>query len=272
MVRISNGVFVFFNCLTLLLGLATVVWSAYIHVHGGTECQKVAQNPLMITGLFLFIVSVMGLIGSCCRSNLVLFMYLVVMFVLIVGMIGFTLFVFVVTNAGAGKVMSGKGFKEYRLGDYSNWLRNHFVNGKKWDQIRSCLIDAQVCKSLAKDVVDPSVEAFYKKSLSPIQSGCCKPPTDCGLEYKNTSIWIAPQSGPAVIDSDCTTWSNNKEKLCYYCNSCKGGVLANIRNEWRHLAIFNIIVILVIIFVYSTGCCVRRNNREDQYQRYKHHP
>lgn len=70
-------------------------------------------------------------------------------------------------------------------------------------------------------------------------------------------------------DSDCNIWRNEEEKLCYDCNSCKGGVLANIRNQWRHVAIINVCALVVVTFIYVMGCCAIRNNRSDRY-RYKH--
>ncbi|KAM7268453.1 hypothetical protein ACFE04_010619 [Oxalis oulophora] len=270
MVRVSNGVFVTINCLSLLFGLSIIAYSGFIHFHRDhpSECEKVLQTPLLITGIFITFVSIMGLVGSCCRVNIVLILYLIVMFFLIVGMIVFTLFVFAVTNKGAGKAVSGQGFSEYKLGDYSNWLRNHFVNGKNWNQIRSCLVEAQVCRSLGNNIDDvkviEKVEDFYKKNLSPVQSGCCKPPSECGFKYKNATFWISPpdQQRQKVDNTDCGEWSNHQNTLCYNCNSCKGGVLANIRKKWRNLALFNIVVILVTIIVYFVGCRAGRNNRD----------
>ena len=65
--------------------------------------------------------------------------------------------------------MSGKGYKEYRLGDYSNWLEKYVVNRKNWDEIRSCLIDAKICESLGNNNIPQVPNEFYKKNLSPIQ-------------------------------------------------------------------------------------------------------
>ncbi|KAA8542330.1 hypothetical protein F0562_023534 [Nyssa sinensis] len=190
------------------------------------------------------------------------------MFLLIAGLLCFTVFTVIVTNKGVGEAISGRGYKEYRLGDYSHWLQNYVINEKHWEKIKSCLIDAQVCKSLG-EARHESAADFYKSSLSPTESGCCKPPTSCGFEYQNATFWTVPKSGPAVPDGDCKTWSNNQTVLCFDCQSCKAGVLANIKKEWRQLAIINAGILVFIIVVYSIGCCALRNNRSDRYHRHK---
>jgi hypothetical protein len=68
-----------------------------------------------------------------------------------------------------GEVVSNRGYKEYRLGDYSNWLQKRVENTANWKRIRSCIIDAKVCKSLADESVNKAADAFYKENLSPIQ-------------------------------------------------------------------------------------------------------
>ncbi|KAH9296877.1 hypothetical protein KI387_028559 [Taxus chinensis] len=68
--------------------------------------------------------------------------------------------------------------------------------------LRSCIQDAKVCKSLSDDSVNEIAEDFYRKNLSPIQSGCCKPPTSCDFVYVSATNWtsIAINS----TDTDCS--------------------------------------------------------------------
>ncbi|KAF6146368.1 hypothetical protein GIB67_020462 [Kingdonia uniflora] len=80
----------------------------------------------------------------CFMASLV---YLCVMFLLIVLLFCFTIFAFVVTNKGAGEVVSERGYKEYNFGDYSNWLQKRVNGNKNWRKINSCLMDSKVCKS-----------------------------------------------------------------------------------------------------------------------------
>ncbi|KAB2073145.1 hypothetical protein ES319_A07G064000v1, partial [Gossypium barbadense] len=226
------------------------------HVNNGSNssshCRKVLTNPLLILSGFLVTV-------------FFLFVYLGVMFLSILCLIGFTVFVFLITNNDAGKVFSEKEFfvKEPKTMDFSHWLQNHFVNDKNWNRIKSCLIDARVCTSGSNaNGVNYKALVFFKKTFPAIQGGCCKPPSSCGFKPKNASFWEVPKSGAATSDPDCKTWSNNPRELCYDCNSCKSGILANLRKEWRSLAFINIILVVFLFFVYSIGCCARRSNHK----------
>ncbi|KAL6318997.1 hypothetical protein AAG906_001470 [Vitis piasezkii] len=265
MARFSNVLIAILNVLTMLIAVASLASGIYFNFNGGTHCQKFLQMPLLVVGAFLFVVSLCGLVGSTCKVSFLLWIYLFVMFLMILGLLCFTILALVVTNKGVGQVISNRGYKEYRLGDYSNWLQNHLVNDKNWGRIKSCLMDTDICSRLGKEINDDAA-AFYQKNLSPIQSGCCKPPTYCGFEFKNATFWVVPKTGPAVADTDCKTWSNDQKQLCFDCKSCRAGLLANIKSQWRTLAICNGCIFVVLIFIYSVGCCAFRNNRRDKYK------
>ncbi|KAK1565117.1 hypothetical protein Q3G72_019142 [Acer saccharum] len=221
MARLSTCVFILLNCVSLISGFAAVSVSAYIQFRGATDCQRSLQTPLLVTGLIVF-----------------------------------TIFVFIVTTN-----LSGRRAYPNSLQDYSHWLKNNFVTGKNWEDIKSCLIDAKVCNNL--DNIDIT-------HWSLIQSGCCKPPVFCKLEKSNATSGRAGGggAGAAVEHSDCLTWSDKPEKLCFECKSCKGGVLGSIRRQWRVMALLNLAVIAVVLLIFIVGCCVRRNNRSDRYVRY----
>lgn len=153
MFRISNTLVGILNILTLLLSLAAMCVSAYIHFHT-SDCLKVLQYPLLFGAAFVFVVSILGVIGSLCRSNGALYAYLLVTFFVILAFMLFTVFALFVTNHNVGDKVSGKGFGEHRVADFSRWLQQYVINDKNWDDIKSCLVDAHVCPILNLTVDD----------------------------------------------------------------------------------------------------------------------
>ncbi|KAL8128690.1 hypothetical protein V2J09_017845 [Rumex salicifolius] len=273
--RPSNGLVGLLNLVTLVLSIPIIgggVWLS--HKASTTDCEQFLEKPLIVIGVFLLAVSVAGFIGSCCRINWLLWVYLLVMFVLILLLFCFTIFAFVVTNKGAGEAVSGKGYKEYRLGDYSHWLQNRVVSPKNWGKIRSCLVDGKACQTLI-DRNTTTLAQFSAMKLSPIQSGCCKPSDECKFEYERPTKWAKTTTVTTFSNSDCALWNNDETELCYDCESCKAGVLQNLKGHWKKVAIGNVFVLILLVIVYSIGCCAFRNNREDNYyqnNRWKPYP
>lgn len=93
-----------------------------------------------------------------------------------------------------------------------------------------------------------------------MQSGCCKPPTECDFVYQNETYW-SPGTGLASNNPDCITWNNDQSQLCYECNSCKAGVLASLKKSWRKVSVINIVVLIILVIFYVIGCAAFRNNR-----------
>jgi len=268
MVRVSNNLVGILNFITFLLSIPILGGGIWLSRQGTTECERFLEKPVIALGVILMVVSLFGLIGACCQKSLLLWIYLFVMFILIVVLFCFTIFAFVVTNKGAGESTSGKGYKEYRLGDYSNWLQKRVNSTKNWNKIKSCLIDSKVCKSLIDDGSNTPVEQFYKEHLSAIQSGCCKPADECNFVYVSPTEWTKTNNSSST-NPDCNAWSNETNVLCYNCQSCKAGLLDNIKSDWKKVAIINIIFLVFLVIVYSMGCCAFRNNREDNsWKRY----
>lgn len=169
MFRVSNFVVGLANTLVMLVGASAIGYSIYMFVHQDvTDCQSAIRAPLLTTGCILFVVSLIGVIGSCFKENFAMVLYLFILFSGIVALMVFSIFLFFVTNKGAGRVVSGRGYKEYRTVDFSTWL-NGFVGGKRWVGIRSCLAEASVCDDLSDGRVSQIADAFYHKNLSPIQ-------------------------------------------------------------------------------------------------------
>ncbi|CAI8593954.1 unnamed protein product [Vicia faba] len=159
--------------------------------------------------------------------------------------IGLTIFGFAVTSQGGGVEVPSRVYMEYHLEKYSIWLRNKIKDPHYWSTMRSCIMGSNTCSKLASwtslDVME--------KDMSPIQSGCCKPPTSCNTNME---------------DNDCYRWNNAANILCYNCDSCKAGVLENIRRDWHKISVLSVVVLVFLIGIYSIGCCAFRNARRAQ--------
>ena len=101
---------------------------------------------------------------------------------------------------------------------------------------------------------------FFFFFIWSVQSGCCKPPTECGYVYVNETVWTTG-NGMVGSNSDCYSWSNDQGQLCYSCNSCKAGVLASLKKSWRKVSVINIVILIILVIVYVVACAAFRNNR-----------
>ncbi|XP_039020236.1 tetraspanin-12-like [Hibiscus syriacus] len=256
MVRVRNAIFNCINVIPLVLGLSAIAVSIYFSHSGGTACQSSVRNPLLIIGLIFIIVSVFAFLSSCFENtSIFLTIYSILLIFIILALFCVTFFALIISNKALSKKVIGIGVGSLRVKDYSNWLKNNFVDNGHWEEARSCLSDSHICKTLHSD---KHLLGFVKHKFSMIQSGCCKPPIYCKFEYKNSTFWEMPKSGPDVPDSDCLTWSNDKNKLCFDCKSCKGGFLDDLRKQWRFLAFVNLGILVIIFIVFNFSCCVRR--------------
>ncbi|XP_072984344.1 tetraspanin-3-like [Typha latifolia] len=255
------------NFITFLISIPILGGGIWLSARANsTECLRFLQWPLIIIGLSVMVISLMGFAGSCYGLTWLLKLYLFAMFFVVAALLFFIVFAFAVTDRGHGEVIINRSFLEYQLSDYSGWLKDRVSDPGYWAKIRACLRDGKACKGMARYVRDPntgllvpeSAQMFYQRDLSPIQSGCCKPPTSCGYMYVNETFW-SPAAGAVVGDPDCSKWSNDQQVLCYQCDSCKAGVLASIKHSWRKASVINIVVLVILVIVYVIGCAAFRN-------------
>ncbi|XP_030473030.1 tetraspanin-6 [Syzygium oleosum] len=249
MYRFSNTVIGFLNLITLLASIPIIgagLWMA----RNTTTCENFLQTPLLVLGFIVLVVSLAGFIGACFRVAWALWLYLFVMLLLIAALTAFTIFGFAVTGRGSNVEVPGRNYHEYRLGDYSEWLRNRVKDPNSWNDIKKCILGSKTCAKIQNwTPLD-----YLQKDMSPVQSGCCKPPTSCNY---NMATMVAQ-------DPDCYRWNNAATILCYDCDSCKAGVLEEMRQTWHKLAVLSIVMLVLLICIYSIGCCAFRNTKRAQ--------
>jgi len=169
MVQCSNNLLGILNFFTFLLSIPILSAGIWLGKNAATECERFLDKPMVVLGIFLMFVSIAGLVGACCRVSCLLWLYLFAMFLLILLGFCFTIFAFAVTNRGAGEVISDRGYKEYHVADYSNWLQKRVNNAKNWERIRSCLMYSDVCSTYRTRYASINVEDFYKSNLNALQ-------------------------------------------------------------------------------------------------------
>ncbi|KAK6935367.1 hypothetical protein RJ641_035522 [Dillenia turbinata] len=176
---------------------------------------------------------------------------------------------FIVTNNGSGHSVAGLSYKEYQLQDYSSWFLKQLNNTENWKRLKSCLVKADDCNNLPKKY--KTLKQYKSAKLTPIEAGCCRPPSECGYPTVNASYYDL-SFHPVSSNSDCKLYKNSHGIKCYNCASCKAGVAQYMKTEWRVVAIFNVVLFVVLVskfslnmlfeiqsMIYFVGCCARRN-------------
>lgn len=260
---LSNIITGVVNLVTFLLSIPLIGAGIWLATKLNTECVRFLEWPIIAIGVIILLVSLAGFVGACWRIPWLLYIYLLVMFFIILLLLVFIIFAFVVSKDGPA---AESGRRNYNLQDYSQWLQKQVKSSGNWGKIKSCIMDAKICAAMDNDY--KTLEAFNSADLSPIQSGCCMPPAICGYSIVGPTNWNNPSNVSA--EPDCSEWSNVQSQLCYDCDSCRAGVLANVKQEWRKVAVLSVVVLIALIIVYIIGCCAFRNAQtEDLFKRYE---
>ncbi|KAF5751518.1 tetraspanin-3 [Tripterygium wilfordii] len=261
--RASNHLTGLLNFLSFLLSIPILGGGIWLSSRANnTDCLKFLQWPLIIIGVSIMVVSLAGFAGACYRNTFLMRLYLFAMFFVIAALLGFIIFAYVVTDKGSGRALVNRGYQDYYLEDYSGWLERRVASNSYWGKISSCIRDSKICNKLRRNFngAPESADMFYQRKISSIQSGCCKPPTECDFVYGNETFW-SPGGGTVSANPDCTRWSNDQEQLCYACDSCKAGVLAGVKKSWRRVSVINIVVLIILVILYVVAYAAFRNNK-----------
>ncbi|OIW09864.1 hypothetical protein TanjilG_15346 [Lupinus angustifolius] len=243
------------NFLTMLLAIAVIIFGVWISTqHDG--CRKSLTVPLISLGAVIFLISIVGFLGALKNSSILLWIYLIMLFIVLVGILVFTVMVFIVTNNGLGHTVKGLRYKEYQLQDYSSWFIKELNNSRNWERLRGCLVKAEHCNNLSKKY--KTLTQYKSAKLTPIEAGCCRPPSQCGYPAVNASYYDLTFH-PVSSNIDCKRYKNSRATKCYDCDSCKAGVAKYMKTEWRVAAIFNVVLFVILCIIYFVGCCARRN-------------
>ncbi|XP_043808702.1 tetraspanin-8 [Manihot esculenta] len=227
MARTSYFILCGMNIITFLISMAIVAhvsyaWRLPIQLYGSSPSATFLKTPILILGISLLILSVMGLVALLCHLIFLHRIYLWVILFITISLLIFIIFSLLVTNKGPQGI--GSSSREFRVNEFSSWMQTHLVGKNHWFDIKKYLLDYEVCDSFQRKL-DALPAAILWEVVTSVELGCCKPPYSCGYKFKNISYWEVSNSGNESKEKDCNSWKNDKEILCYDCNSCKAGYL-----------------------------------------------
>eukprot|EP00249_Psilotum_nudum_P015055 c25143_g2_i3 orf=186-989(-) len=261
---LSQNILAIANFVGFLLAIPLVGAGIWLITEHNTQCVKFLEWPVILLGIILLFVSLAGFIGAVWRVTSLLSVYLFGMVIIIILLMSLTIFGLVVTNDGPSQQV---GYRTYSLSSYSDWLRNRVQDSGNWKRIKSCIRDSGTCDKLRENYYYSTASNFYSMEFSAIQSGCCMPPASCGYRYVNPTYWINPSN--AVANADCGSWSNVQTELCYDCETCKAGLLAGVKGDWRKASVLTLAVLIGLIVLYIIACCAVQSARTEEL--FKHY-
>ncbi|KAH7846558.1 hypothetical protein Vadar_015400 [Vaccinium darrowii] len=201
--------------------------------------------------IFAFVLSVMGFIATLWRAKP---LQIASMTVLVIPIVLMSAAAIILMISGANKSDDGKTIGvNYRLDTYPRWARNFFVNDNDWGVFQRCIMREKICE-----------KPYDKDSVIP--GGCCSPPIYCGYQDVNKT-WIVPNSGLYHEDINCRMWSNDKDVLCYHCDSCKAAYINDhLTFEWllKWFCMFVAGIIWLCCFTYTFEMDAKKNNQRRQ--------
>ncbi|KAK1267619.1 Tetraspanin-10 [Acorus gramineus] len=251
----STFVIRWINFLTMIIAIAVICFGVWMSTHHD-NCRKTLTLPVLGLGAIILFISLIGFLGALKNVSFLLWVYLVMLCLILVAILVFTVLAFIVTNNGSGHTVTGLRYKEYQLQDYHSWFLKQLNNTRNWKHLKGCLVKSEDCNNLPKKY--KTLKEYKQAKLTPIEAGCCRPPSECGYPAVNASYYDL-SFHPISTNNDCKLYKNSKSIKCYNCDSCKAGVAQYMKTEWRIVAIFNVILFVVLSMVYFVACCARRN-------------
>ncbi|CAI5961575.1 unnamed protein product [Closterium sp. NIES-64] len=240
------------NVLTLVLGVVLLVTAGVLYSKQPTACLAFIQTPLIVLGSLVTVVSLLGLLGTACTSSFLLWIYMVLLSVITLVFLAFTIFSFTVSEPGHGTPVNGLEFQQYYLDSYSKWMQSTLRNSGTWERVQACMVDAAYCQQL--NLRYPDLSQYHAAQLSPTESGCCRPPIECG--YRQMTATIFMQEAPPHSDNpDCTKYSAVNSTMCFACDSCRAGVAEYVKTEWMKVAYLLLAFTIILMSICVFGCC-----------------
>ncbi|KVI12183.1 Tetraspanin/Peripherin [Cynara cardunculus var. scolymus] len=230
---VSNNIIATINFIALICSIPIIFTGIWLASKPDNHCIRSLPWPIVFVGILFLLLAFTGFVGAHWNKPGLLSFYLFCNAALIVTGIILLILAFIVTHPSGAFSVPGREYDEYRYMGYSEWLRDHITDPENWGSIRACLASSSTCTKM--------------------------PPTVCGYQYVNPITWINPTN--PMGDVDCIIWNNDPNQLCYNCDSCKAGVLGNLRKEWKEANVILIIAVIALICLYLIAFNAYKNSQ-----------
>ncbi|XVF47831.1 hypothetical protein PTKIN_Ptkin03bG0142400 [Pterospermum kingtungense] len=217
--------------------LASVIWLLYMKSY---DCEWLFKLPRLQIGVSIGLICVFLICNAALflRSRLPMVGIIVVLVPLTV--------MFTVGLAFLG----ANNLENRRMPASPLWFKMKIHDDGLWGDIKECIYDTRICQDLATTTNQLKSYDFSMKKLSSIESGCCTPPKECHMQYVNATFWEKNDeavNGSDSHNSDCDSWKNDRDVLCYDCQSCRLGYSRTLQSKWMKLGVF-LVCMAVILF------------------------
>ncbi|OWM89956.1 hypothetical protein CDL15_Pgr012593 [Punica granatum] len=234
------GSIAIFTFLLSLPILASVIWLLYMRDY---DCEELLRLPKVQVGIGIALICAFLISNAAVllRSRIPALGFLLAMVMLIM------MFTAGLALLGVYKMASRKVLAS------PAWLRAKVYDDRHWNNIKSCIYDTGACNDLIKRMSTVKSYDFNMKKLSSIESGCCRPPAICDMDYVNATFWrrksnieLPVNNSQIVHNDDCDAWRNDMELMCYNCDSCREGFLSALETKWWKLGLFLVLMSLLL--------------------------
>ncbi|KAL4302998.1 hypothetical protein GQ457_10G005090 [Hibiscus cannabinus] len=217
--------------------LSSVIWLLYMKSY---DCESLFKLPKLQIGISIGLICVFFI----CNAALFLRARLQMVGIVLV-MVPLTV-MFTVGLAFLG----ANSMENRRIPATPLWFEMKIHDDNLWSNIKGCIYKAGICRDLAMTSEKLKSYDFSMKKLSSIESGCCRPPAECPLQYVNATYWekkARTETDSDLHNPDCDVWKNGHNGLCYDCLACRQGYMKALQSKWLKLGVFLVCMALLLM-------------------------
>lgn len=160
-----NTIFLISNAIFLVT--ATFWFVTVITLHYKTEeCNLFVTTPGIFVSFSLFAMSFAGFYAAYFKSDCLFRIHFFIFFLWMFVVVAKAVFVIFLQKETNPRLFPGTKIHEFRLDDYSGWVRRLVIKEDEWYRTRRCLVKDNVCNKLNQNM---TASEFYQMNLTPIQ-------------------------------------------------------------------------------------------------------